>query len=682
MPQNNPAYTATGPTSQYEAIDPSSGRRWIYDGQKWNPADPQPAPGAAKRFLTQSVGLPEDVDTSLKTNIAALEEMERHPGKALWEGTKQGIRGLNPYAGITSTVDTALQRFKQPGLSNKVAGGFEYLVSGLPYAGVPSARAEEQAMRGDIAGSAGSLLNAAWSALALRAAPHIANMAATTGLRPGLRRIYGIGEPAVRAAKQDINEQASRVSGANEQLERQQTGRQFLDEAASHGADQIGTLAERARKDVRQQFNKRWDTLNSSIGPSTPVNFKPVEAARMQAEDFLNNPGLQRQFAAILKRAGFPDSLVSKEFIDTEEGLTPKPADNPPYAAAQRIYTQLGEEAEKLSGPDAGQLYRAVRTVQHPLGESMGAVHDAAGTGSAYRQLKGDYTDFMENFNDPGAPIRQLIDADTPEARMRVLQKYNLNDKVAGILDKYASPALGSQIRTLVRTMNDLPNAPSGQPKPVPAWPGTVEWREQQLQEKLRRQSQSSSPGEMAPGTFRTRTAAARQLGVSLLDNPAFRNWLSGRSEQLRPYNPPPEFSAPQPPTTGPAGPAGMPPRSAPSAPGEPPLGHNDPTLLQRLESLRASPEMEAARARLRGTAAEGMEQALGTIKDPKLQAELRAKYGGPFTTPAPPTTGATSSIPPWAIGPLLKSLREQSQRQAFEDLVKRLGGSGRVGPL
>lgn len=617
-PQDNPAYTATGPTPQYEAIDPKDGRRWLYDGSQWNPAPSQAIPGPMKRFVTQSVGIPEDVDTSLKGNIAELEQMNQHPLKALGQGAKQFIGGLDPTASWRETKGVAAQRYAQPGLANKAAGVAEGLVGAVPYAGAPTVRSMEQSAKGDYAGSAGSLLNSAWSMLALKGAPKIGEMVATTSLRPALRRIYGIGSPAIRSALQDVNERASKVQGENAQLERQQTGRQLTDELAAHGADQIGDLATKARKDVRGQFNKRWSDLNTSIGPGTPVNFEPVESARMQAEEFLNNPGLQRQFASILKRAGFPDSLLGKEFIDnTAGGLVPKEGSSAPYSAAQRIYTQLGEEAEKLNGPDAGQLYRAVRTVQHPLGESMGAAHDAAGSGPAYRQLKSDYTDFMESFNDPGAPVRQLIDADTPEGRMRVLQKYNLNDKVAGILDKYSSPQLASSIRALVRTMNDLPNAPGGQPKPVPEWPGNVEWREQQLQNKLRQQSQASSPGEMAPGTFRTRTAAARQLGVSLLDKPAFRDWLSGRGEQLKP------FTGPVPPTGG---------GGAPSA---------------------ASPPTAAP---------------------------------PPSAPPTPPAAGPSApgptSVPPWAIGPLLKAMREGAQRQEFENLVKRLGGQGKVGPL
>jgi len=622
---NNPAYTANGPTPQYEAVDPKTGERWIYDGQKWNSATPTAQPGAAKRFLTQSVGLPENVDTSLKGNIADLEQMNQHPVKSMWQGAKQFVGGLDPTASWRETKGVAAERYRQPGLANKAAGVAEGLVGAVPYAGAPTVRSMEQAAKGDYAGSAGSMLNSAWSMLALKGAPKIGEMAATTSLRPALRRIYGIGSPAIRSALQNVNEQASKVQGENATLERQQTGRGLMDEMASHGADQIGDLASKARKDIRTQFNKRYADLTepdpknpSKVTLGTPVNFEPVETARMQAEESLNNPGLQRQFASILKRAGFPDSLLGKEFIDnTAGGLVPKEGASAPYGAAQRIYTQLGEEAEKLSGPDAGQLYRAVRTVQHPLGESMGAAHDAAGSGPAYHQLKGDYTDFMESFNDPGAPIRQLIDADTPEGRMRVLQKYNLNDKVAGILDKYSSPALASSIRSLVRTMNDLPSAPGGQPKPVPEWPGNVEWREQQLQNKLRQQSQASSPGEMAPGTFRTRTAAARQLGVSLLDKPAFRDWLSGRGEQLKP------FTGPVPPTGGGGAPsAASPPTAAPppSAPPTPPAA-------------------------------------------------------------GPPAPGPTS-VPPWAIGPLLKAMREGAQRQEFESLVKRLGGQGKVGPL
>jgi hypothetical protein len=617
---NNPAYTATGPTPQYEAVDPKTGERWIYDGQKWNSATPTAQPGAAKRFVTQIVGVPEDVDTSLKGNIAQLEQMNQHPLKALGQGAKQFIGGLDPTASWRETKGVAAERYNQPGLANKAAGVAEGLVGAVPYVGAPTVRSMEQSAKGDYAGSAGSLLNSAWSMLALKAAPKVSEMAATSGLRPMMRRFQGVGEPARRSALQNVNEQASNVIGENATLERQQTGRGLIDEMASHGADQIGNLADKARKDVRGQFNTRWADLNAAIGPGTPVDWSGVEAGIRAAHEALNNPGLQQEFRTALHKAGVPSSYMDTLRTPLDPaGLTPATGalGDVPYSKAQGIYTRLGEATEKVSGPDAGQLYRSLRMVQHPLGETMGAVHDAAGSGPAYRQLKGDYTDFMESFNDPGAPIRQLIDADTPEGRMRVLQKYNLNDKVAGILDKYSSPGLASSIRSLVRTMNDLPSAPGGQPKPVPEWPGNVEWREQQIQNKLRQQSQSSSLAEMVPGQFRTRGALGRQLGVSLLDKPAYRDWLSGRGEQLKP------FTGPVPPTGGGGAPsAASPPTAAPppSVPPAPPVA-------------------------------------------------------------GPPTPGPTS-VPPWAIGPLLKAMREGAQRQEFENLVKRLGGQGKVGPL
>jgi hypothetical protein len=598
-------------------LDKSTGKYWRKQGEGYVPAPPPAQQGAAKRFLTQSVGMSENVDTSLKGNIAELEQMNQHPVKSMWQGAKQFVGGLDPTASWRDTKGVAAERYAQPGMANKAAGVAEGLVGAVPYVGAPTVRSMEQSAKGDYAGSAGSMLNAAWSMLALKGAPKIGEMAATSGLRPMMRRFQGVGEPARRASLQNVNEQASNVIGENATLERQQTGRAFMDEMASQNANQIGDLAAKARKDVRGQFNTRWADLNASIGPGTPVDWSGVEAGIRAAHEALNNPGLQQEFRTALHKAGVPSNYMDTLRTPLDPaGLTPATGalGDVPYSKAQGIYTRLGEAAEKVSGPDAGQLYRSLRMVQHPLGETMGAVHDAAGSGPAYRQLKGDYTDFMESFNDPGAPIRQLIDADTPEGRMRVLQKYNLNDKVAGILDKYSSPGLASSIRSLVRTMNDLPSAPGGQPKPVPEWPGNVEWREQQIQNKLRQQSQSSSLAEMVPGQFRTRGALGRQLGISLLDKPAYRDWLSGRGEQLKP------FTGPVPPTGGGGTPSAASPPTAAPPPSAPPAG-------------------------------------------------------GP-SAPSP------TSVPPWAIGPLLKAMREGAQRQEFENLVKRLGGQGKVGPL
>jgi hypothetical protein len=626
-PQQSPDSFATGISSHSEPVqqgpiwfDPDTGKYWTKHGDAYVETVAPPKPGAVKRFLTQSVGMPENVDTSLKGNIADLEQMNQHPLKALGQGAKQFIGGLDPTASWRETKGVAAQRYAQPGIANKAAGVAEGLVGAVPYVGAPTVRSMEQSAKGDYAGSAGSLLNSAWSMLALKAAPKVGEMAATTGLRPMMRRFQGVGEPARRSALQNVNEQASNVIGENATLERQQTGRGLMDEMASHGADQIGDLAETASKDVRKEFNKKWADMHASIGPSTPIDWSKVEAAIRDTHEGLNNAGLQQEFRTALHKAGVPSSYMDTLRTPLDPAaITPMSGvlGDVPYAKAQGIYTRLGEAAAKVSGPDAGQNYRALVSIQKPLGEAMGAAHDAAGSGPAYRQLKSDYTDFMESFNDPGAPVRQLIDSDTPEGRMRVLQKYNLNDKVAGILDKYSSPALASSIRSLVRTMNDLPSAPGGQPKPVPEWPGNVEWREQQLQNKLRQQSQSSSLAEMVPGQFRTRGALGRQLGISLLDKPAYRDWLSGRGEQLRP------FTGPVPPTGGGGAPsAASPPTAAPppSAPPAPPAA-------------------------------------------------------------GPPAPGPTS-VPPWAIGPLLKAMRENAQRQEFENLVKRLGGQGKVGPL
>lgn len=561
--------------NEYQAYAQSADGRVIgWDGQRWVPVQSKPTAGPVKRFATQSLGLPENVDTSAAENKAELEKILQQPGSELARGAKQFASGLNPWAGYTDTEATAARRFSQPGLANKAAGATEAMVGAVPYAGGPAVRSMEQGARGDYAGSLGSILN---TILMGKGAMQTGKWAAEGGpgqfMRTRFLRKFGAGPEAEANALREHHQEASNVDAENQQIAQKnvtKTGQSFASELYDRMAGQFGDAVETMRKGVRQVFNKRWDELKTGEVASKPVDWAPVNKSYIDARNFLDNPGLQKQFDSIMKRAGIP---TPKDFVDTEGGLTA--ADLPaqaPYGKAQAAYTALGDETYGGSGPDYDRLYHATEMVRKPLGGRLQAAHDAAGSGPQFSQLRQDYTDFKAAFDDPRAPLKQLIDAETSGKRANVLEKFAGDDTISGLLDKYgemgANPQLSSQVRSLTRMLQDLPSS-SGSlqaPKPGPEAFDPIMWREGKLQEQIASLSKPTSVYESMSNIGTRPRGLFRGAYRYLLDQPAFRNWLAGREQPnpsnlpvttKRPSTTPPAAGRPSGPPPTPAGPQG-----------------------------------------------------------------------------------------------------------------------------
>lgn len=79
--------------------------------------------------------------------------------------TKPGASASVLYHGVVDpmqqTAESGLARMKQPGIGNKIAGGAEWLESGIPILGPVLAKAGHQFESGDVAGGAGTMTGAA-----------------------------------------------------------------------------------------------------------------------------------------------------------------------------------------------------------------------------------------------------------------------------------------------------------------------------------------------------------------------------------------------------------------------------------------------------------------------------------------------------------------------------------------
>lgn len=288
--------------------------------------------------------------------------------------------------------------------------------------------------------------------------------------------------------------------------------------------------AEGLRSSVRKVFDKRWDALREAIGSGARTNWAPVKAAVLKAEQGI--PADQVPvFRRILKEGG-------EDFIDDTGGGTTRTAGVPvdiPYAKAQGYYTKLGK---LMSNMERGPVWHALSTVQDAAAEVMQATADEAtksnptgpDVAAMSKQLKADYTEFKRAFDDPDAPIRQLIDAETSPAKANVLKKFRVDDTVANLMAKYQGIVGGPDLASTARMLTDrLESTPH--PGPIPDKPTPEQWRREQVRKLA---EMYTHPTRLDVSMLGGSTGPLRRLEGWLLHKQPVEDWLAGEVEQGR----------------------------------------------------------------------------------------------------------------------------------------------------
>jgi hypothetical protein len=385
----------------YTATNPQTGEQVRWDGKSWVPV---PKPSAINRGVTSLAGVPEgtNIDPTSKGFYAGAGDLGNYI-----QAIKQAVTGLNPVPASTDAATTAMQKMKQPGIVNKVAGGTEYALSGVPWAGPAAVRAMEQAGKDDIAGSTGSAIGAGLMGAGLaKGAPALAEKLTPTALNEALRKpvagLFDVGEnfeervkkeheEALATLNRDYEQQVqnagkktseseaayrtkvelakdeyARKIAENEQKKiaasAKQTGAETKKKALTTQprsgpvyqrlagmADQIATKdVPKLDKDVRASQNSRWSAFRMAVG-DREVDWTPVQKAVVDAETNIlqGSPENIAIFRNILREGVNPllekASVFKKTAGSLEDILSNK---NMTEEGRARLISQMGDESQ------------------------------------------------------------------------------------------------------------------------------------------------------------------------------------------------------------------------------------------------------------------------------------------------------------------------------------------------
>src|SRR5579863_1049644 len=409
-------------------------------------AKPYTQPSAVNRLITSTAGIPEgtNIDPTSKGFYAGSGDLGNYI-----TALKQAISGLNPIPASTNAASTGLSRMKQPGIMNKVAGGTEYALSGVPYAGPMTVGAMEQGAKGDIAGSVGSSIGAGLTAAGLGAsapalAEHLTPNALSEMARKPVAGLLDVGEnfeerarkehqdaidtinrdyeqkiqqagektaeheAAYRTKIEQAREDYARKIAANEakkiEASTKQTGAETKKKALttqprsgpvyqrlSGMADQIATQdVPKLDKDVRTAQNNRWTAFRQVIGDKMVV-WTPVQQAVVDAETNIlqGSPENIAIFRNILREGVDPTLEKATVFRKTggalEDVLNSK---NLTEEGRARLIKQLGEEAQFEDRGGSGPA--AKQNVQIPFEDARGYYTELGEKIAKARSLPGD----------------------------------------------------------------------------------------------------------------------------------------------------------------------------------------------------------------------------------------------------------------------------------------------------
>jgi hypothetical protein len=276
--------------------------------------------------------------------------------------------------------------------------------------------------------------------------------------------------------------------------------------------DKIAASVEPLMKKVRQTYDARWGAWREAMGPETTGDFTPVMKAVEDAESTLTGaPEDIKIFKDILKEGEDPllgsatvfrgggagidvKDLTGSRYmseatrnrvlqslrdagIDEETGRSPIQQTSLPIDDIRGYATDL--QRKMLGGRYNPKIYKALKMVQQAAEGEVGRVAKSKGQFDRWQQLKGDWSQMLDDFNNSDGALYKLRNAVNTDARLNLLTGADA-DRIIEALGRYSAfdtdvNSVG-RLRSLVHQINDLPSsakpvtraATPPRPAPVP----------------------------------------------------------------------------------------------------------------------------------------------------------------------------------------------------------------------
>lgn len=229
--------------------------------------------------------------------------------------------------------------------------------------------------------------------------------------------------------------------------------RDILDRGSREYAELAQTNIRDVHQTVRARLDSRWNQFRQDMAGTTVNSIKIGEAIRDARSKLKGSPTDLKQFNDLIKESGV--SVNDAGEIEVKEG---KPSEIPLDTA--RVHSSA--IGDKLAAGDLpGNVYQALKTAKEGIEGTIEEAADQHGQGDAYRDLKRDWSQYMQDWNDmrsvaggKGSVLARALRV--PGVKfLRPLMVGNGGDLLLETLGKYrdagANPELVSNARKLAR---------------------------------------------------------------------------------------------------------------------------------------------------------------------------------------------------------------------------------------
>ena len=246
-------------------------------------------------------------------------------------------------------------------------------------------------------------------------------------------------------------------------------GKYAIAPAIKYGGKLLKSLAGKAPEEIAElrSFIPREDAIQAKVlagrnsaratasaaypDIKTPVDVAPAQmvAKQVSGQMVANNaptavanmaemPGAQQ-----LKVIGMTDDLgLILRQIQTSNQL--------PFREAQTLYSSLGEAMAKGKNMMPGEVYSALKVVRETIGDSMKAAAQADGKLTQYTAAQKGWSQYMQDWWNPGAPMKPLTSAAAKKDFVVLKQLISDNGgNITKTMEKYGIDA--SDVRALQR---------------------------------------------------------------------------------------------------------------------------------------------------------------------------------------------------------------------------------------
>lgn len=269
-------------------------------------------------------------------------------------------------------------------------------------------------------------------------------------------------EAKVKDAQKKWVEKAMAAERDAEAATQAKAKRETLEAGQNAAAQKLHENIQDTHRAVKSSLDQRWNGLRDKVGRDTPLDSVKVKEAIDTAKDkyLLGSPENLKVFNDLTNQ--MVDEAAGK--IDTPEGAQPilKPLT---WEEARVHSSALGEKM--YSGELPANVRKAIGSVREAVESELQNSADSKGAGKEYRKLKGDWSQYEDDWRDTsalssgGSPLAKSIKSPTPEfTKSWTLGKGG--DLVAQKLARYkqfgGNPELASTLRQLADEAKKIPN--------------------------------------------------------------------------------------------------------------------------------------------------------------------------------------------------------------------------------